>query len=74
MSRANEPAFPVGSGDMRDPTGMSLREYYAGLAMAGIVANSRCYRELCPRIVGDCPMVGHAQIPKGRLPGREGTP
>lgn len=23
------PAFPVGSGDMRDPTGMTLRDYMA---------------------------------------------
>ncbi|MDV7391885.1 hypothetical protein RZS08_11045 [Arthrospira platensis SPKY1] len=25
----NQPAFPVGSGDMRDPTGMTLRQYAA---------------------------------------------
>lgn len=29
------PAFPVGSGDMRDPTGMSLRDYFAATAMQG---------------------------------------
>ena len=23
------PAFPIGSGDMRDPQGMSLRDYFA---------------------------------------------
>ena len=27
------PAFPVGSGDMRDPTGMTLRDYFAAKAM-----------------------------------------
>lgn len=27
------PAFPVGSGDMRDPTDMSLRDYFAAKAM-----------------------------------------
>lgn len=25
----NEPAFPIGSGDMRDPCGMTLRDYFA---------------------------------------------
>ena len=40
MSRANEPAYPIGSGDMRDPTGLTLREHYAGLAMQGILANN----------------------------------
>jgi len=29
------PAFPVGSGDMRDPTGMTLRDYFAAKALAG---------------------------------------
>jgi hypothetical protein len=34
------PAFPVGSGDMRDPTGMTLRDYFAAKAMqALIIAN-----------------------------------
>ena len=28
------PAFPVGSGDMRDPVGMTLRDYFAAKAMA----------------------------------------
>ena len=32
------PAFPVGSGDMRDPVGMTLRDYFAAKAMQGIVA------------------------------------
>jgi len=27
------PAFPVGSGDMRDPAGMTLRDYFAAKAM-----------------------------------------
>lgn len=35
------PAFPVGSGDMRDPVGMTLRDYFAAKAMqAFIVATS----------------------------------
>jgi hypothetical protein len=29
----NPPAFPIGSGDMRDPTGMTLRDYFAAKAM-----------------------------------------
>ena len=28
------PAFPIGSGDMRDPTGMSLRDWFAGQLQA----------------------------------------
>lgn len=32
------PAFPVGSGDMRDPAGMSLRDYFAAKAMQGLLA------------------------------------
>jgi len=34
------PAFPIGSGDMRDPTGMTLRDYFAAKAMQGLLANS----------------------------------
>ena len=39
MSNTNTggPAFPVGSGDMRDPTGMTLRDYFAAKAMQGMV-------------------------------------
>ncbi len=35
MSNTNTggPAFPVGSGDMRDPTGMTLRDYFAAKAL-----------------------------------------
>jgi hypothetical protein len=35
MSNTNTggPAFPIGSGDMRDPTGMTLRDYFAAKAM-----------------------------------------
>lgn len=33
------PAFPVGSGDMRDPTGMTLRDYFAAKAMQGLMAS-----------------------------------
>lgn len=35
MSTINDggPAFPVGSGDMRDPVGMTLRDYFAAKAM-----------------------------------------
>lgn len=32
------PAFPVGSGDMRDPTGMTLRDYFAAKAMQAYIA------------------------------------
>jgi hypothetical protein len=31
----NPPAFPIGSGDMRDPTGMTLRDYFAAQALTG---------------------------------------
>jgi hypothetical protein len=27
------PAFPIGSGDMRDPTGMTLRDWFASTAL-----------------------------------------
>ena len=33
------PAFPIGSGDMRDPTGMTLRDYFAAKAMQGELAS-----------------------------------
>ena len=29
------PAFPVGSGDMRDPIGMTVRQWYKGQAITG---------------------------------------
>jgi hypothetical protein len=32
------PAFPIGSGDMRDPFGMTLRDYFAAKAMQGLLA------------------------------------
>lgn len=35
----NEPAFPLGSGDMRDPVGMTLRDYFAAKAMQALKAN-----------------------------------
>lgn len=36
----NPPAFPIGSGDMRDPTGMTLRDYFAAKAMQGLVTGT----------------------------------
>jgi len=33
----NPPAFPIGSGDMRDPTGMTLRDYFAAKAMQAVI-------------------------------------
>ena len=41
MSRANEPAHPIGSGDVRDPTGLTIREHAAIEAMKGIIASGR---------------------------------
>ena len=37
-----ELAFPIGSGDMRDPTGMTLSDYFAAKAMQGFNANPDC--------------------------------
>lgn len=34
------PAFPCGSGDMRDPVGMSLRDYFAAKAMNGMLSGT----------------------------------
>jgi hypothetical protein len=31
------PAFPIGSGDMRDPQGMTLRDYFAAKAVVGLL-------------------------------------
>jgi len=31
------PAYPIGSGDMRDPMGMTLRDHFAALAMQGML-------------------------------------
>lgn len=31
------PAFPIGSGDMRDPQGMTLRDYLAAKIMAALI-------------------------------------
>jgi hypothetical protein len=39
MKNDGGPAFPIGSGDMRDPTGMTLRDYFAGLAMQGLLTH-----------------------------------
>jgi hypothetical protein len=33
-------AFPIGSGDMRDQQGMTLRDYFAARALQGILANN----------------------------------
>ena len=33
------PAFPVGSGDMRDPTGMTLRDYFAAKGLEALMVN-----------------------------------
>ena len=35
------PAFPIGTGDMRDPTGMTLRDYFAAAALQGLLTQSR---------------------------------
>jgi len=38
MSERNDggPAFPIGSGDVRDPCGMTLRDWFAGMVLVGI--------------------------------------
>lgn len=41
MSRANEPVHPVGSGDMRDPTGLTIREHASLEFAKAIVASGR---------------------------------
>lgn len=48
------PAFPVGSGDMRDPTGMTLRDWFAGMAMQGLVSS--------PRSIPRATMAEHAYL------------
>ena len=42
MSIANEPAYPVGSGDMRDPCGLTKRELFAAMAMQGLLSHPKC--------------------------------
>ena len=39
MTKINDggPAFPIGSGDMRDPCGMTLRDYFAAKAMQALI-------------------------------------
>ena len=37
--RADEQAYPVGSGDVRDPAGLTIREYFIAAAMQGLCAN-----------------------------------
>lgn len=34
------PAFPVGSDDMRDPVGMTLRDYFASRIMQSLLSSS----------------------------------
>ncbi|NCC61599.1 MAG: hypothetical protein EOM12_11800 [Verrucomicrobiae bacterium] len=46
MKNDGGPAFPIGSGDMRDPTGMSLRDYLAGQVITGLFANSSIITDL----------------------------
>ncbi len=36
---ANQPAFPISEHDSLVHCGMTLRQYYAGLAMQGILSN-----------------------------------
>ena len=43
MSDTGGPAFPIGSGDMRDPTGMTLRDYFAAKAMAAYIIDAGSY-------------------------------
>ena len=40
MTKINDggPAFPIGSGDMRDPCGMTLRDYFAAKATQGVLS------------------------------------
>jgi hypothetical protein len=40
------PAFPVGSGDMRDPMGLSMRDYFAAAALTGMLANDTLMADL----------------------------
>ena len=47
------PAFPVGSGDMRDPVGMTLRDYFAAKAMQAFVRTLCDKDQMQDREVGD---------------------
>lgn len=40
-SNANESAMPVSTNDLTKPRGLTKREYFAGLAMQGILGNSK---------------------------------
>lgn len=45
MSRANEPAFPLPLGNENiqpECAGLTKREYFAAMAMQGMLANSDC--------------------------------
>lgn len=41
MKENDIPAFPCGSGDMRDPQGMTLRDYFAAKAMQSMILTHR---------------------------------
>jgi hypothetical protein len=43
VARADEPAFPIHPDDLK-PTGLTVREWYAGQALAGVIlAAELCY-------------------------------
>ena len=46
------PAFPVGSGDMRDPMGMTLRDYFAGQALAGMACTDYAWSISSEKLAG----------------------
>lgn len=55
MSRANEPAFPV---DVHNRTlttvyGLTKREYFAGLAMQGLLGNSMLRMDTKPAVLAE---------------------
>ncbi len=63
-----EPAFPgvKASHSGADNEGMTLRQWYAGQALAGLMSlNAECYRVSMPACAKDCYAYADAMIAEG---------
>ena len=65
------PAFPIGSGDMRDPMGMTLRDWFAGMALQGILASD--VKQAIDCNIAAAWSVDHANALIAALRGKEGA-